>query len=259
MLNLQTWEKAQATRKAVRKDTFEGHITDIIATHQERRSGEQAFLVEQSPHWVTPTHYHLEQQFQIIMAGHGAIGRHDVAPLCVHYAAPQTAYGPITAGPDGVSYLTLRMSGDTSAWYLHKPGSRERMQPGLKREQQHGAPQGSVSADELASLASTTVEVLIEPRSDGLAAHLLRIAPGREHAMLAEATESANPAYAGRYYVVTQGTVSLGGQSAQARSVAFASADENVTLHAGPQGAEVVVLQFPVQALAPIASPSPQG
>lgn len=263
MLNLQTWEKAQATRKAVRKDTFEGHITDIIATHQERRSGEQAFLVEQSPHWVTPTHYHLEQQFQIIMAGHGAIGRHDVAPLCVHYAAPQTAYGPITAGPDGVSYLTLRMSGDTSAWYIHKPGSRERMQPGLKREQQHGAPQGSVSADELASLASTTVEVLIEPRSDGLAAHLLRIAPGHNHnhdqAMLAEPAESANPSYAGRYYVVTQGAVSLGGQSAEARSVAFASADENVTLHAGPQGAEVVVLQFPVQALAPIASPAPQG
>ena len=263
MLNLQTWEKAQATRKAFRKDTFEGHITDIIATHQERRSGEQAFLVEQSPHWVTPTHYHLEQQFQVIMAGHGAIGRHDVKPLCVHYAAPQTAYGPIVAGPDGVSYLTLRMSGDTSAWYIHKPGSRERMQPGLKREQQHGAPQGSVSANELASLASTTVEVLIEPRPDGLAAHLLRIAPGHNHnhdqAMLAEPAESANPAYAGRYYVVTQGTVSLGGQSAQARSVAFASADENVTLHAGPQGAEVVVLQFPVQALASIASPMAQG
>ena len=263
MLNLQTWEKAQPTRKAFRRDTFEGHITDIIATHQERRTGEQAFLVEQNPHWVTPTHYHLEQQFQVIMAGHGTIGRHDVRPLCVHYAAPQTAYGPIVAGPDGVSYLTLRMSGDTSAWYLHKPGSRERMQPGLKREQQHGAPQASMSADALASLAGTSVEVLIAPRPDGLAAHLLRIAPGHNHnhdqAMLAEPTESANPAYAGRYYVVTQGAVSLGGQSAQARSVAFASADENVTLHAGPQGAEVVVLQFPVQALASIASPAPQG
>ena len=263
MLNLQTWEKAQATRKAVRKDTFEGHITDIIATHLERRSGEQAFLVEQDPHWATPAHYHLEQQFQVIMAGHGTIGRHDVRRLCVHYAAPQTAYGPIVAGPDGVSYLTLRMSGDTSAWYLHKPGSRERMQPGLKREQQHGAPQSSVSADELASLTGTTVEVLIAPRPDGLAAHLLRIAPGHQHnqdhdhdpAVLAEPADPAKPAHAGRYYVVTRGTVSLGGQSAQARSVAFASADENVTLQAGPQGAEVVVLQFPVQALAPIMTP----
>ena len=263
MLNLQTWEKAEPTRKAFRKDTFEGHITDIIATHQERQSGEQAFLVEQNPHWVTPTHYHLEQQFQVIMAGHGTIGRHDVGRLCVHYAAPQTAYGPIVAGPDGVSYLTLRMSGDTSAWYLHKPGSRERMQPGLKREQQHGAPQASMSADALASLASTTVEVLIAPRPDGLAAHLLRIAPGQEHnhdrAMVADPAESASPAYAGRYYVVSQGTVSLGGQSAPACSVAFASADENVTLHAGPQGAEVIVLQFPGQAAPPIAGPTRQN
>ncbi len=256
MLNLQTWEKARPTRKAFRKDTFEGHITDIIATHQERRSGEQAFLVEQAPRWVTPTHYHLEHQFQVIMAGHGTIGRHDVRPLCVHYAAPQTAYGPIVAGQDGVSYLTLRISGDTSAWYLHKPGSRERMQPGLKREQQHGAPQGSVSPEALASRASTSVEVLIAPRPDGLAAHLLRIAPDQRHAML---TQPADPAHAGRYYVVTQGAVSVGGQSAQALTVAFASADENLTLHAGQRGAEVVVLQFPVQALAAIARPAPQS
>ena len=276
MLKLQTWEEAQPSRKALRKDTFEGHITDIIATHQERRSGEQAFLVEQDPHWVTPTHYHLEQQFQVIMAGHGTIGRHDVTPLCVHYAAPETAYGPIVAGPDGVSYLTLRMSGDTSAWYLHKPGSRERMQPGLKREQQHGAPEGRVSADALASLARASVEVLIAPRPDGLAAHLLRIAPGQvypgsnesgdpleplepaepfEPLEPAEPADTSKPAHAGRYYVITQGSVSLGGQRAEARSVAFASADENVTLQAGPQGAEVVVLQFPVQALAPIMTP----
>ena len=244
MINMQTLEQAKPVRLAVRKDTFEGHVTDMIATHLTRQSGEQAFLVEQSPNWVTPTHYHMEHQFQVITAGGGTIGRHDVSPWCVHYSAPETGYGPIAAGPEGVSYLTLRMSGDTGAWYIHKPGSRERMQRGLKREQQHGAPRSKLSAEALASLTATVVEVLIEPRADGLAAHLLCIAPEQDHILLAE-----HP-YGGRYYVVSQGAVNVAGSNAESLAVVFASADEKVTMRAGAGGAEVLVLQFPLQALA---------
>jgi hypothetical protein len=242
MPNLQTWEQAKRTRTAVRKDTFEGHITDFIATHQTRQPGAQAFLVEQDPNWVTPPHYHGEHQFQIIMAGHGSIGRHRVGPLSVHYAAPETGYGPIAAGSEGIAYLTLRPSGDTGAWYLHKPGSRERMQPGLKREQQHGAPHGSADAQELAALTGVAEEVLLEPRADGLAAHRVRMGPGQCHA-----APSAH-AHGGRFYVVTQGSVEIDGTMAPGLAVAFAGADERATLRAGPAGAEVLVMQFPVQA-----------
>lgn len=245
MINLQTWEQALPTRKHFRKDTFEGHITDLIATSQTLQPGEQAFLVEQDPNWVTPPHFHLEEQFQVIVRGHGTIGRHQVKPLCVHYAAPQTGYGPIVAGPEGVSYLTLRKAGDSGAWYLHKPGSRERMQPGLKREQQHGAPADMVDAAALAGLASSEVEALIAPRDDGLAAHLVRIAPGQSH------TLTAAHDHGGRFYVVTQGSTEIAGGQARSRAhslaVAFASADEQPTLRAGEGGAEVLVLQFPLQ------------
>jgi hypothetical protein len=248
MANLQTWEQAKLGRKAFHKETFEGHITDMIATHLERKAGDQAFLVEQNPHWITPTHFHLEHQFQVITAGNGTIGRHAVGPLCVHYAAPETAYGPIAAGPEGVSYLTMRMWGDTGAWYIHKPGSRERLQEGpkqgLKREQQHSAPQSHITPQALAHLPNTAIEVLIDPRADGLAAHLLRIAPGQSHPLL-----SAH-AYGGRYYVVMQGTVMMADASAQTLSIAFATANEPLNLLAGAQGAEVLVVQFPVQALA---------
>ena len=243
MIKLQTLEQAKPGRKYLRKDTFEGHITDLIATSQTKQPGEQAFLVEQDPNWVTPPHYHGEHQFQVVTAGHGSIGSHAVKPMCVHYSAPQTGYGPIVAREAGVSYLTLRMAGDTGAWYLHKPGSRERMQPGLKREQQHGAPQGSISALDLAQLTHTTVEVLIAPRADGLAAHLVRLAPGQAH------TQASEHAYGGRFYVVTQGAVQVAQVEGPSLTVAFASADEQLALTAGPKGAEVLVLQFPLQAL----------
>ena len=253
MIKLQTLAQAKPRRTYLRKDTFEGHITDLIATSQTLQPGEQAFLVEQDPNWVTPAHYHLQHQFQVVTGGHGAIGRHEVQFMCVHYAAPETGYGPIVAREAGVSYLTLRMEGDTGANYLHKPGSRERMQPGLKREQQHGAPQASISAEALAQLADTTVEVLIAPRADGLAAHLLRVAPGQSHSL------ASDHAYGGRFYVVTQGAVNMAQTEGPSLTVAFASADEQLALTAGSKGAEVLVLQFPVQALHVAPTPPAPG
>lgn len=243
MIAMQSWDAARGLKKVYRKDTFEGYVTDLVATHERREPGPQAFLVEQDAHWVTPPHFHLEHQFQVVTAGSGAIGRHAVAPLTVHYAARETGYGPISAGPDGISYLTLRASGDTGAWYLHKPGSRERMRAGLRREQRHGAPANACTTAELAKLARAEVEELIAPREDGLAAFIVRMGPGQE------AVVPVLHAHGGRHYVVTQGAVSLAGLTATAMSVMFASADEPHTLHAAAVGAEILILQFPSNAL----------
>lgn len=239
MIAMQSWDAARGRKKALRKDTFEGHVTDFLATHEKCEPAPQAFLVEQDARWVTPPHFHLEHQFQVVTAGSGAIGRHAVAPLTLHYAARQTGYGPISAGPEGISYLTLRAAGDTGAWYLHKPGSRERMRAGLKREQQHGAPAMECTAAELARLAQAEVEELIAPREDGLAAYMLRIGPGLQAAV------APRQAHGGRYYVVTQGAASLAGVTAAAMSVIFASTEEPHTLHSAAAGAEILILQFP--------------
>ncbi len=239
MIIMQSWDKARATRRVRRTDTFNGHVTDFIATLEERAPGAQAFLVEQDPEWATPPHFHLESQFQVVTAGGGSIGRHPVAPYAVHYAAPETGYGPITAGPEGISYLTLRAQGDTGAWYLHKPGSRERMRPGLKREQQHGMTSGSVSEADIAASSQASVEDLIAPRADGLAAHLVRMGPGLTLKL------PASHANAGRHHVVTKGSMLLAGEAAAAFSVAFAGPDEACEYESGPAGVEVIILQFP--------------
>ena len=239
MIATQTCNAVHPLKKVVRKDTFEGCVIDLIATHETREPGPQAFLVEQDANWVTPPHFHLEHQFQIITAGSGSIGRHAVAPLAVHYAAPETGYGPISAGAQGISYMTLRANGDTGAWYLPKPGSRERMRAGLKREQQHGVPAGMCTAGEIARLAEATVEDLIAPRADGLAAHMVRMGPDQQSAL------PARHPHGGRYYVVTQGAAHLAGVSVSEGELVFASAEEAQSLRSGPAGAEVLILQFP--------------
>lgn len=242
MIQVQNWHGAQTFKKHVQKDTFSGSVTDFIATHEIRQPGAQAFLVEQAADWVTPPHFHLEHQFQVVVAGQGSIGRHAVAPLAVHYAAPETGYGPITAGPQGVSYLTLRTTGDTGAWYLHKPGSRERMQPGLKREQQHGVPQAGLRDEPLQTLTVVQEQVMIEPREDGLSAHLFRLPAG------ATLNAPSRHEHGGRYYVVTDGALNAQAGQQGALSVIHVPAGDMLNAHAGPEGAEVLVLQFPVGA-----------
>ena len=39
MIAMQSWEAARGRKKALRKDTFEGHVTDFLATHEKREPG----------------------------------------------------------------------------------------------------------------------------------------------------------------------------------------------------------------------------
>lgn len=249
MIAARQWDQ-HAPRQPRVTDTFDGEITDLIDTYAAAHPVAQAFLVSQKAGWVLPPHFHDEHQFQVIMSGSGTVGRHAIVPLHVHYAAPETGYGPITAGPDGLSYLTLRASGDTGAWYLHKPGSRERMRKGLKREQHYGAPSAAINATALASLREAKVEELIAPRADGLAAHLLRLPPQQT------ITLPATHPHGGRFYVVTAGVMQHADASLRAPAVLFASADEVLAVTAGSEGLEVLVLQFPLGAEAPQRSVS---
>jgi hypothetical protein len=66
------------------------------------------FLVEQPAGKVLPTHWHRENQFQVVVGGGGTMGRHEIAPIMVHYAGAYSGYGPIIAGPEGVKYFTIR-------------------------------------------------------------------------------------------------------------------------------------------------------
>ena len=239
MIQFQNASDAQTSIKHVRKETFEGSVTDLIAKHEVREPGAQAFLVQQSPNWSTPPHFHLEQQFQVVVAGEGAIGRHPVMPLTVHYAGPETGYGPINAGPEGLSYLTLRAEGDTGAWYLHKPGSRERMQPGLKREQQHGSPQEGIRDTALTALSAIQVQDMIPLRADGLSAKVIRLPRGETLQ-----APSVLP-HGGRFFVITDGALDSDTRHNLALSVIHVPPEETFQAKAGAEGAEVLILQFP--------------
>lgn len=193
----------------------------------------QAFLVEQDPGTVIESHFHEEDEFQIVVAGSGSLGRHPVEPIRVHYAGAHTGYGPITSGREGLSYFTLRTRMDPGARFL--PGARDKMRKGPRR---HLLGQPVRSVESTASLGKTALIELWEPQADGIGAWLLRIPPGQA---------AAAPVHGGgaRYLLVTGGVLLLQGEPLPRFAAAFV-AGEPAELHAGAEGLEVLVLQFPL-------------
>ena len=109
-----------ATRKAIVANGVPAHLTTYFGTNFAMRGPEtppppgpevvypMAFLVEQSAGSTVQAHFHAANQFQVVVAGRGMLGRHEVAPICVHYTNAFNSYGPICAGGEGLNYFTLR-------------------------------------------------------------------------------------------------------------------------------------------------------
>lgn len=244
-MRMQTFSSVAATRRTNVKPQFAGHVTDLILPESDGGDRSQAFLVEQTAHWTLPTHFHLEHQFQVFVAGGGSLGRHPIAPLTVHYASPHSAYGPLVSGAEGISYLTLRAVSDTGAWYL--PEARAKLQTHIPKRQAHGAPRTYFNAAQLAALPGPDIEILVEPDASGLAAWAVRLPPG---------CTAAPPIHdvpaGGRFHIITQGTLRIGGEECSALAAAFAPQGETVLLEAGSAGVEVIVMQYPAAALRPL-------
>jgi len=200
----------------------------------------QAFSVEQTPQSISLPHFHDEDQFQVIPQGAGTLGRHAVGALSIHYTNRQTAYGPIVAGEEGLTYFTLRQIATKGIWYLAEPNSREKLDRSLPKRQATVGPVKTTTVEALRVLRETQTDVLIEPHEDGLAAWMVRVPAGSTVA------SPVHPAGTGRYFLVIGGSMRLQGQDLPVRSTTFVSHDEkDFSITAGSDGAEVLVLQFP--------------
>jgi len=204
--------------------------TDLIESPVEQAPSPQAYIVEQSPHQQLDPHFHLQDQFQVIVGGGGRIGSHEVRPYFVHYASGHTGYGPIVAGPGGLSYMTLRLNTEFGALYL--PESRPRMRAVKRRNIHANIVPAPDAAGERPALA-----MAIPAQDNGAAAWHLRLAPMGRH--------RPAPAAGNRFYLVMRGGMLAQGEELAAHSCVFVSADDaQWEVQAGKQGLEALVLRF---------------
>lgn len=209
----------------------------IEGAESEASGAPHAFLIEQDPNTTILSHFHRQNQFQVIVGGGGFLGRHAVQPLLVHYAGAYTGYGPIVCGPEGVQYLTLRPRYDPGAQFM--PEARERMVRGPKKHFS-SEPIAVLGAAALRTLADVQLNPLLPLEDDGLAASLYAIPPHRQAVGLDPATG------AGQYSVVISGSLTHDGQSLETLESIYLTPEEApLALVAGEGGAQVLVLQFP--------------
>ena len=201
----------------------------------------QAYTVRQEHQNITHAHYHQTEQWQVIVKGTGKLGRANVAPVALHFTDPYTAYGPIVPELEGVTYFTLRARSDPGACMLAAPGVKEAIRPSKRRFILKGASELRIGTPEaMRAREETALDVIVEQHTDGLAAWMLRLPPG------APAAWPADCGGAGRHLMVAAGTLIHEGKPLPDESLAVACAGEGgPDASAGPEGAEVLIMQYP--------------
>jgi hypothetical protein len=214
--------------------------SEMLASIKGLIPSPQAIFVDQPPNSTIPRHYHNNAQFQVFIAGSATLGGHKVRPVAVHYATRQTVYGPIVAGADGLVYLTLRPVSEQGAhWW---PTERPDVRRFIRRMQI--TEQGAETLTELAELTTAQIEIVIAPAVNGLGSWIVRTPPGGATLL------PTHPGGAGSFLLITGGTMSIAGNDHQRHAVIWVGPNESPgAITAGAQGLELIVTQFPREAL----------
>jgi hypothetical protein len=204
-----------------------------------------AFLVEKDAAAIVRPHFHAADQYQVIVQGGGRLGIHDVATVSVHYTDAYSAYGPIVAAGEGISWFTLRNAWDPGARYM--PAERAQLREARARFQHREAtcgPLAPLTEAELAALTEVTGGAVIEETKDGLGTWRYTVKPGG-------VARGPDPATGGgQFWLVSSGTAHVpGGALLPVNSCVFVAPDDAaLDMFAGPAGADLLCMQFPMHA-----------
>lgn len=231
MITAKTYDDVAVDRFEVAKYGLHYARTNYFGCDTSPADSPQGFLIEQSPHSTVMPHFHGVNQFQVVVRGEGMLGRHALHPVCLHYTAAYTGYGPIRAHDDWLFYFTLRMQSEQGAHFL--PADRPLQKPGQRRNLTAEVP----LTRDVAEPAWTTI---FAQEPDGMAASLVELpAEGRTTAPAPEDTS-------GRYLLVLDGALSHEGRSLPRWSCLLVPPHaQGMALQAGPDGLSALLLQYP--------------
>ena len=230
--------------------TFIGQSRITLQDGGQAPSGDglypMAFLVEKDAGAVVHPHFHSADQYQVVVQGGGSLGKHAIGTVAVHYTDAYSAYGPIVANEEGVSWFTLRNSWDPGARYM--PANRETLRAARAKIAHREAtcgPLPPLSEAELAGLTAVQSETVIEETQDGLGTWRYTVPPNGT--VVGPKPDSGN----GQFWLVTAGSAKVpDGELLSVKSTVFVGPDEAIaTMTAGPNGADLICMQFPKRVL----------
>jgi len=198
-------------------------------------------------------HFHQRDQFQIVVDGKFKIGRHQCFPYSVHFARAYTPYGPLVpeAGGD-YTFVVMRAHRDAGAQYISREMDQLRAVPD-RRPWQITRPAVFPKPKSHGVSADVMLQAMPDIRDDdGLAAFTLSMKPNAK-------TSAPDPAQGdGQYLVVVKGSLWHEDKERKALTLVFVKPDEGAyQVHAGAEGLEAIVLNFPQVKRAEILAKAP--
>ncbi len=209
-----------------------------------KETGPQSLMTELDANEYAMAHYHGLDQFQIFAAGTGKMGRTFLQPLTLQFKDHHTAYGPFTAGPQGLTFFSMRMTTANAApVFINTPGYKEKLQPS-KRRNLISSPLSFSTEPVLMNRAEATWEPIapFDQHDDGLMANLVRL--GANMSVMGPDPKRS----AGYYLFVCNGNLDRDGKTYPLWSmVVVEPEDGTLEIKSGNKGLEVLVLEFPIQ------------
>tara|TARA_B100000214_G_scaffold195656_1_gene141564 strand:+ start:3054 stop:3815 length:762 start_codon:yes stop_codon:yes gene_type:complete len=240
-------EKARSERKAIDVLGQEYFLSPYVGSAPKRGQYvpgneknddglPQGFLVEQPPNSITRPHFHNHEQFQLFVGGSAHMGKKAAQPFSLHYVKGYTPYGPITAGPEGVTYFTLRARWDTGAKYL--PESRDLLKKSPKKHKMV-AGIDVPELEDLLKFKACCQSAVMQVDAEGIGAYLYNIPP-KVRAQLKMQSPGG-----GQYSIVLRGSILSNGQELAELSGVYRNFDEDeLEVQGGADGAAVLLMQF---------------
>lgn len=250
-----TADSTVAHRTARRKTHNGWHTTYIGQNRNTLKEGDpvpssealypMAFLVEKQGGSVVHPHFHQADQYQVVVQGSGRLGTHDIASIAVHYTDAYSAYGPIVAAQEGVSWFTLRNAWDPGARYM--PEHRRQLREARARYQHREAtcgPLPPLTEQALLDLTAPATQAVIEETKDGVGTWRYTVPPN------GWVTGPEPAGGGGQFWLVAAGSACIsGGALLPVQSLVFVAPDDPAArLQAGPDGADLMCMQFPRRA-----------
>lgn len=226
--------------KRLERDIPGGHKgwrSEYIGFSKDQPNLAQAWLLECTPQRLLRPHYHGTDQFQVIINGEGSMGKHKLVPHLVHFSKAYTPYGPIIWSDKGLGLLTIRPRRDALGAPQFMPDSREKLAaiPGRK-PWQLSAVVDYPEADPARGLSP----VACFSGEKGLGVYTAKLKAGGS--VVCPSPRDSD----GQFILVMGGSLIYQNKIYNAFSIAYITPDENaVTLKAGDQGLNFVVLNFP--------------
>jgi hypothetical protein len=232
-----TRERCEQTRRKLDVPEDNAFKAEWMSSGDDPDFSPTIFMIEMPPHSVAPAHFHRNNQFQLFVEGTGKIGSHTIEPLTIHYAGAYTGYGPLVAGPDGLTYLTIRSVFE--AGLIAVAGSAGQMRKGPRRGAEAG-PVAVSTAEALGGLVELDEQAVLPMAADGLGATSVRLPRGTRYVV------NVAPEAEGEFLIVVSGEVTIDTRRLSRLESAFVRADEPaVPIEAGSGGAQVIRLSMP--------------